>query len=322
MPDILFWSLIFILTLVTLIFSADFFIKASERIGLAVGIPPFIVGVTLIAMGTSLPELVTSMVAILGDPPNSEIILGNVVGSNIANICLVLAIVGILGNKITLQFDVMRVDMPMVLGAAFILFVCVMDGDFSLFEGIICLSGMLVYLIYVLQLGRNEEASSLGIDVPDEENKQIVSWKEPIILLISSTIIYFSAEYNVQAIVRLSEIMEVGKELIALTAVSIGTSLPELVVSIVAVRMGNGEMAVGNVLGSNIFNVFAVMGIPRLFGEIVVPASILEFSIPVMLIASLLFFFVVLDREVSRWEGLVLLLLYFLFMGNLIGIYI
>ena len=93
-------------------------------------------------------------------------------------------------------------------------------------------------------------------------------------------------------------------------------------VSIVAVRMGNGEMAVGNVLGSNIFNVFAVMGIPRLFGEIVVPASILEFSIPVMLIASLLFFFVVLDREVSRWEGFVLLLLYFLFMGNLIGIYI
>ena len=322
MPDILFWSLIFLITLGTLIFSADFFIKSSERIGLAIGIPPFIVGVTLIAMGTSLPELVTSMVAILSDPPTSEIILGNVVGSNIANICLVLAVVGILGNKISLQFDVMRVDMPMVLGAAFILFVCVSDGDFSFFEGLICLLGMIIYLVYVLQLGRNEESSNLGIEVSDEENNRKVSWKEPLILLFSSTCIYFSADYNVQAIVKLSEILEVGKELIALTAVSVGTSLPELVVSIVAVRMGNGEMAVGNVLGSNIFNVFAVMGIPRLFGDIVVPASILEFSIPVMLVASLLFFFVVLDREVSRWEGFILLLLYILFMGNLIGIYV
>lgn len=305
-----------------LIFSADFFIKSSERIGLAVGIPPFIVGVTLIAMGTSLPELVTSMVAIISDPPNSEIILGNVVGSNIANICLVLAIVGILGNKISLQFDVMRVDMPMLLGAGFILFVCVMDGDFSFFEGVICLLGMVVYLVYVLQLARNDETADLGVEVTKESEKKRVSWKEPVILFLSSIAIYFSASYNVQAIVELSEILEVGKELIALTAVSIGTSLPELVVSIVAVRMGNGEMAVGNVLGSNIFNVFAVMGIPRMFGEIVVPQSILEFSLPVMLIASLLFFFVVLDREVSRWEGFILLLLYFLFMGNLIGIYV
>jgi len=322
MPDILFWSLIFLLTLVMLIFSADFFIKSSERIGLAVGIPPFIVGVTLIAMGTSLPELVTSMVAILSDPPNSEIILGNVVGSNIANICLVLAIVGILGNKISLQFDVMRVDMPMLLGAGFILYVCVMDGDFSLFEGIICLLGMVVYLVYVLQLARNDDSGDLGVEVKEKGPKKSVSWKEPVILLFSSLAIYFSANYNVQAIVKLSEILEVGKELIALTAVSIGTSLPELVVSIVAVRMGNGEMAVGNVLGSYIFNVFAVMGIPRIFGEIVVPESILEFSLPVMIIASLLFFFVVLDREVSRWEGFILLLLYFLFMGNLIGIYV
>jgi len=322
MPDILFWSLIFLFSLVMLILSADFFIKSSERIGLAAGIPPFIVGVTLIAMGTSLPELVTSLVAILSDPPTSEIILGNVVGSNIANICLVLGVVGILGNKISLQFDVMKVDMPMVLGAAFILYVCVMDGDFSLYEGIICLLGMIVYLVYVLQLGLNDEASGLGIEITKEEKKKHISWKEPVILIFSSTLIYFSASYNVEAIIKLSEILNVGKELIALTAVSIGTSLPELVVSIVAVRMGNGEMAVGNVLGSNIFNVFAVMGIPRLFGEIVVPQSIIEFSMPVMLVASLLFFFVVLDREVSRWEGYILLLLYLLFMGNLIGIYV
>lgn len=322
MPDILFWSLIFLASLVILILSADFFIKSSERIGLAIGIPPFIVGVTLIAMGTSLPELVTSLVAIVSDPPNSEIILGNVVGSNIANICLVLAIVGILGNKISLQFDVMRVDMPMLLGAAFILFICVMDGEFSLFEGFICLLGMIVYLVYVLQLARNDESSDLGVEVSPDEEKKSVSWKEPVILLFSSLAIYFSANYNVQSIVQLSEILEVGKELIALTAVSIGTSLPELVVSIVAVRMGNGEMAVGNVLGSNIFNVFAVMGIPRLFGEIIVPSSILDFSLPVMLVASLIFFFVVLDREVSRWEGFILLLIYCLFMGNLIGIYV
>ncbi|MEM7367349.1 MAG: calcium/sodium antiporter [Bacteroidota bacterium] len=323
----LLWSTIFIITLVSLVIAADFFIKAAERIGLALGIEPFIVGVTLIAVGTSLPELVTSIVAVLKPSGTSAIVPGNVIGSNITNTCLVLGIVGVLAKKVRLEFDIMQVDLPMLMGSAFIMYLCCMDAYFSLFEGIICLGGLVMYLMYVLSLGRNGSDSPSPGDGGDganaaESNLPQFSIKDPLILLASGLVIYFSAEYNVTAIIEISEMLDIGKELIALTAVALGTSLPELVVSVVAVRSGNAEMAIGNILGSNIFNVFAVMGIPRLFGLIDVPPSILDFSLPAMIVASLIALLIVQDRIVNRWEGFILLLLYVLFMGNLIGMQI
>ena len=314
MPDVLLWGLIFFITLVTLIVSADFFIKASEKIGLALGIPSFIIGVTLIAIGTSLPELVTSLVAVTNSAQDSKIVLGNVVGSNITNICLILGVVGFVGRKVELKFDVMKVDIPMMMGAAFILFLTVKDGTFSLFEGLLCIGGVISYLAYVFRLGKSGNKEVL----PDAEDEVTFSWREILILAASSTVIYFSGKYNVESIEELARIFQVGEEFIALSALSLGTSLPELVVSIVAVRSGNGEMAVGNVVGSNIFNVFAVMGVPRMFGVIEIPEYILDFSLPAMLVASVIFFLVILDRVISRWEGLILLLFYILFMGDLI----
>ncbi|MEL6671947.1 MAG: calcium/sodium antiporter [Bacteroidota bacterium] len=323
MSGLLFWVLIFGLTLVTLIISADFFIRGAERVGLALGIPHFIIGVTLIAIGTSLPELVTSIVAVLSSPDDSKIVLGNVVGSNLTNICLVLGVIGAVSGEIRIQFDVMKVDMPMMLGAAFLLYLCVLNRSFGLTEGIACLVGMGVYLWYVFQLGRkNRETTKavegeLGDELPAADP---FSWRDPLILVVSAIVIYFSAKYNVMSISEISTALEIGKEYIALTAVSLGTSLPELVVSIVAIRAGNGEMAVGNIVGSNIFNVFAVMGIPRLFGEIVVPESLMDFSMPAMLVASCLFFVALLDKVVNRWEGFIFLIIYFVFLANIIGI--
>ncbi|MEM7655207.1 MAG: calcium/sodium antiporter [Bacteroidota bacterium] len=316
-----FWLFIFIITLATLIIAADFFIKSSERIGLALGIPPFIVGVTLIAVGTSLPELVTSIVAVLKGPGVSAIVPGNVIGSNITNICLVLGIVGIAAKKVKLEFDVMQVDLPMVIGAALVMYLCVMDGEFSLLEGIICLIGLAMYLTYVFSLGKSSSASAAGMEESDEAqvSKVKLGWRDPLTLLISGIVIYFSADFNVSSIIELAEIFDIGKEIIALTAVALGTSLPELVVSIVAVRTNNAEMAIGNVLGSNIFNIFAVMGIPRLFGEIEVPLTILDFSLPVMMVATGMLLVILQDRVLTRWEGSVLALLYLLFMGNLIS---
>ena len=319
--ELLLWSTIFLITLVSLVIAADFFIKASERIGLALGIEPFIVGVTLIAVGTSLPELVTSIVAVLKPSGASAIVPGNVIGSNITNTCLVLGVVGVLSKRVRLQFDVMQVDLPMLIGSAFIMYLCCMDAEFSLFEGIICLGGLGMYLMYVFSLGNNgDDPESQQVGLPGNESYQSkISWRDPLILLASGAVIYFSAEYNVTSIVEIAEILDIGKELIALTAVALGTSLPELVVSIVAVRSGNAEMAIGNILGSNIFNVFAVMGIPRLFGVIEVTPSILDFSLPAMIVASLMVLLIVQDKVVNKWEGWILLLLYGLFIGNLIS---
>lgn len=313
MPDSIIWGAVFLFSLLVLIISADFFIKASEKIGLALGIPPFIIGVTLVGAGTSLPELVTSIIGVMND--SAEIVSGNVIGSNIANICLVLGFIAIFSKQITLEYDIMRVDMPLLLGATFFLGISVLDGKFTTYEGFICLLGLLIYLGYVLQLSQSNRKSGMAPNIPQEDVHR-VSFKEPLILLASIVAIYLSAKYNVQAIIKLSELFNVGKEFIALTAVALGTSLPELAVSVAALRSNNTEMAIGNVLGSNIFNIFGVMGIPSLITSYAIPETISEFSLPLMVAVTLLVFFVTLDKKINRWEGSILLMFYAYFISH------
>lgn len=315
MPEILVWSGVFIASLFVLVKAADYFIQASERTGLALGIPPFIIGLTLVALGTSLPELITSIIAVLSGAP--EIVLGNVVGSNISNICLILGMVGVLAKRVQLTFELMRVDLPLMMGSAFYLAIAVWDGEFSTFEGLLCIAGMGIYLAYVLNVDRADHPAL------EEENDDLprpsFSWKEPVILLLSGVAIYFGADFLIRSITKLSGTLGIGADFIALTAVSLGTSLPELVVSIAAIRMKNAEMAVGNILGSNIFNIFAVMGIPSLFGTLTVTPSILEFGMPMMIIASFLCLFSTQDKVINRWEGWMLILFYVFFIGNMIS---
>ncbi|GAB4403285.1 MAG: calcium/sodium antiporter [Bacteroidia bacterium] len=314
MPGLLLWGLVFVVTLAGLIFSANIFIKAAERVGLALGIPAFIIGITLVAMGTSLPELVTSIVAVLAGAEASAIVPGNVIGSNITNMGLILGILGVVGKKIDMQFEVGKVDLPMFLGSALLLWLCLMDGDLSLVDGLLCLGGLGVYLAYVFALGKENNTSTGSAG---ETPAPRMRWSDPLLLLLSAIAIYFTAEYNVRAVTELATLLHVGTDLIALTVVALGTSLPELVVSILALRSGKSDMAIGNLLGSNIFNIFAVIGIPRLFGEIVVPASIMSNGLPSMLAITLLGVLIFLDRHLNRWEGWLLLLLYAIFLINL-----
>lgn len=310
----LFWTIVFVASLVVLIYSADFFIKAAEKIGLKFGIPPFIIGMTLVALGTSLPELITSVIAVLND--SSEIVTGNVSGSNITNICLVLGMIGALRKQTDIGFDMVKVDLPLMIGSAMLLALAAWDGVFSLWEGLLFLAGFGIYMAYVFGI-EQPEASDSSLEELSDTGK--FGWKEPLILLASGVAIYFSASYNVNAIIHLAEIFSIGKEVIALTAVALGTSLPELVVSIVAVRNNSAEMAIGNILGSNIFNVFAVMGIPSLFGKLVVAETIVSFGLPFMVLVSILTFFILQDKRITRWEGLILLLFYVFFVGNMIA---
>ncbi len=309
MGELWLWIGVFLGTLAALIISADLFIKIAEKLGMALGIPPFVVGLTLVALGTSLPELVTSIAAVWQG--NSEIVLGNVVGSNIANMGLVLGMVGIIGGKIRLEFDLMRVDLPMMMGASVLLFIALQNQAFSFLEGLLFLSGLVVYLYYIFSTGQSE------IPEPEDPNRIRLNWLDPLKLIGASLAIYFSATYNVQAIDYIGQYYEIGNEFIAQTAVALGTSLPELVVSVVAIRRKNGELAVGNIVGSNIFNIFCVMGIPRMIGEVAIPESITTFSIPALLLISILSVFILQDKILTRWEGLILLFCYFLYIGNL-----
>jgi cation:H+ antiporter len=218
---------------------------------------------------------------------------------------------GVVSGSLTTTFDPMKVDLPLMIGATFFLGLAIMDRHFAVYEVIIALAGIGLYLFYFIQSDHGE---------PDEKKEKVnIKWLDVVILLASMVGLYFSADFNVESIIEIATILEIGKEVVALSAVALGTSLPELIVSIVALRKAKADMAIGNIIGSNIFNIFAVMGIPALFGNLVIPETILDFSYPLLLAVSLLCFFIIQNRNINRWTGGILILFYFLFMGQLIS---
>lgn len=314
MSDLLIWSIVLFASLIVLSKSADFFTDAAEEIGIYFGIPPFIVGVTIVAVGTSLPELISSLVAVYSDA--GEIVVGNVVGSNIANIFLILGVASLISGLLNIEYDLVGVDLPLFVGSAFLLGLTVWDGQYTKGEAILSIVGYVVYTFYAVNVRKDDpgEDGSEG-----EATKKPLPTKEFAILAVSSLLIFFGAKYTIDSVVKISEIINIGKEIIAVSAVALGTSLPELIVTINESKKGKPEVAIGNVLGSNIFNAFMVMGIPGLTGRLIIPDNILESGLLVMLAGTVLFFFVTQDEQVTKWEGLLFFLFYGWFIGNLFG---
>ena len=303
--------LIFVVSLAVLIKASDFFTDAAEKVGLIVGLPPFIIGVTIVAIGTSIPELVSSLVAVSQN--SSEIVIGNVIGSNVANIFLIVGVASIISTQsLLINYDLVSVDLPLFIGSSFLLSLIVWDLKFSLYEGILLIVGYIFYIFYAIDNGK--EANVDEEEIEEIEKDSLV--KDIAILVVSSVFIFFGATYTIQSISSISSIVGIGKEVIAISAVAIGTSLPELLVTISAARKGKPEMAVGNVLGSNIFNSFLVMGIPRLFGRFTMPTEVIQLGIPVMVCASLLLFFVTQDKKVTQWEGWLFIIFYAWFVSQ------
>ncbi|MGB3479009.1 MAG: calcium/sodium antiporter [bacterium] len=313
-----FWIVIFIISLYVLIRASAYFTNAAAKIGLAFGIPDFVVGLTIVAIGTSLPELISSIFAVLHN--SSEIVIGNVVGSNITNIFLIVGVTAIAAKKLKITYELVHIDLPLLMGTALFLTITVWDGRFSLFEALLCLIGLVVYFLHAVTSGENGDwAKNRGM-TRKPVKKIKVGVKTFIVLIISSFFIYLGGRYTVEAVIELSQIINIGKEIIAASVVAFGTSLPELAVSITAARQGKPEIAIGNVLGSNVFNALAVMGIPTLIGSLIIPQHIITFALPMMVIASLLFFFMTQDKEISQWEGWLLLIFYVFYIGGLFKI--
>lgn len=297
---------LFALSLFALLKASDWFVDASERIGLSLGISPFVIGVTIVAFGTSLPELASSIVATLNG--ESEIVIGNVVGSNVANICLVLGIVAIVARKVELDFSVLDVDVPVVVASAVVLWALTRDGSVSVVDGVLLVGLLVVSLTNSFRSRRNEA---------DTQEAVAAGGRSYALLVIGAVGVYFGAKYTVESIQDLSASFGIDSGVIAASAVALGTSLPEVIVSVAAARKGKPGMAVGNVVGSNIFNSFGVTGIPAFFGEVVVPAEQVAFSMPYMVGITVLFGFFATASNVSRWEGVMLVGLYVLFVVEL-----
>ncbi|NET55201.1 MAG: calcium/sodium antiporter [Symploca sp. SIO2E6] len=306
---------VFIISLAVLVKASDFFTDAAEKVGLFIGLSPFIIGVTIVSIGTSLPELISSILAVLQN--SSEIVVGNVVGSNIANIFLIIGTASIMSARyLSISYDLVSVDLPLFVGSAFLFALVIGDESFSTGEALLLIIGYLMYLFYTLKgSADNEQEVNEAPDSTRVNRNANFLVGQIIIIIISAIFLYLGANYTIYSLVKISEILKIGKEIIAVSAVALGTSLPELMVTISAGIKGQAEIAVGNVIGSNIFNTFMVTGVAGLVGNLVIPKTVLGNGLPTMVAGTILLFFATQDKKLTQWEGW----LFFIFYGWFIG---
>ncbi|MCB9266889.1 MAG: calcium/sodium antiporter [Lewinellaceae bacterium] len=305
--DVLLYTGLFAVSLGVLLRASGWFVDSAERIGLSLGISSFIIGLTIVAFGTSLPELATSIASVFSG--QSEIVVGNVVGSNITNIALVLGLSAIVANRIELEYNIWHVDMPYLWASAFLLWFALRDLEFSLFESCLFIFGIIVFLGYSFKSEEEEPAE------PPEG--LTAGWKTYAMLVVGGALVWLGADYTIYAIQKLSALAGINPEVIALSAVALGTSLPEVIVSLNAARRGKASIAVGNVLGSNIFNTYVVMGVPSLFGKLEIPENINQVFLPMMVAMTILFGIMSNNKKITRWEGVALLMFYAYFASEL-----
>ena len=330
MASLLVPALLFVISLAVLLESSNVFVGAAEEVGIALGISPFVLGATVVAGGTSLPELVSGVFAVLQGAPT--IVVGNVVGSNVANICLVLGLSAVVSGRITVGRDLERVDLPLLIGSATFLAIAAWDGHFEWYEGVLGLAGAVLYAHFAFSdrsrldevveeiVEAHAEDPEKGADAPATPSAEVSASIDVRVVarfVGGLALVLLAADLLVSAVIDVSAALNVSAAFVALTAVSIGTSLPEIAVSVAAVRGGDADVAVGNVLGSNIVNTFAVIGVPSLIRPLTVPVGVLTYALPVMIATTLLYYFVTENREITRWEGGAVLLVYAVFLINL-----
>ena len=307
---LLIWIIVFVVSLAVLVKAADYFTKYSEKLGLALGIPQFIVGVTIVSIGTSLPELATSIVAIFNG--STEIVVGNAVGSNIANILLVVGLAAVFARKMIVKRSLINLDAPLLAAVTTLSIFVMWDRQVTFAESIFLVVSYLVYVLYSIYSRSKQDGS--------EKKKGRVSFKMIVIIVIGALGVYLGAKYSIEAVMSISEILNINSAVIALSAIAIGTSLPEVLVSISAARKGNYEMALGNIFGSNIFNIAMVIGVPGLFATLGISEATFSIAIPFMIGATLLYVISCISQKIHNWEGALYLLIYVLFIGKLFGI--
>ncbi len=304
--------LFFVLGIVFLVKGANWIVDSSSSIAERLGVSGLIIGLTVVAFGTSLPELVVNLFAVAKG--SSEIAFGNVVGSNIANVLLVLGIVACFGN-IQLKHETIWHEIPFALLAAFVLFV--LTGNLfgakeflTRDDGLILLGLLSVFLYYVFLMAKKGN-KELDVSAIVDRSNLLIGLK----LVLGIVGIYFGGQWVVEGAVVIANQLGLSEFLISATVIAVGTSLPELVVSVVAVMRGNVGLAIGNIVGSNVFNVCWVLGIVPLISPLKIPAFI-GFDIGVMFLATLvllIFVFVGEKHELRRKDGILLLLFYVMY---------
>lgn len=290
---------------VLLMKGADWFVEGASKIADRLGIPQLVIGLTIVAMGTSLPEAAVSITSALKG--SAELTIGNVVGSNIMNILVILGLTAVI-CAVPVQKSTVKYEIPFVIVVTVVLAVLgLADNTVSRLEGVILWGLFIVYLLYLLRMAK--KGQPVGEDVP-EADKNDKLWKMLLMVVVGCAMIVFGSDVTVNAATELAHIFEVDERIIGLTIVAFGTSLPELVTSVTAAMKGKTDIAVGNIVGSNIFNILFVVGTTALITPVVYSSDFLVDSIAAIAAAVLLLVCVIRKQKMGRLAGVVMLVGY------------
>jgi cation:H+ antiporter len=302
--------LLFIVGLVFLIIGAEALVRGASRLAAVLRISPLVIGLTVVAFGTSSPELAVSVKSVLSG--QAGIAVGNVVGSNIFNVLFILGLSALIVPLVVSQ-QLVRLDVPLMIALSVIVLILSLDENFSRADGLMLVAGLVIYVWFLIYQSRRESievraeyAKELGT-----ESYAIISWVKNIVLVLGGlALLVLGSRWLVDGAVSFAQYLGVSELVVGLTIVAAGTSLPEVVTSVIAAIRGERDIAVGNIVGSNIFNIMAVLGFASIIAPtgIEVSTAVIGFDIPVMIavaLACLPIFFT--GGVISRQEGILLL---------------
>jgi cation:H+ antiporter len=319
--------LILVAALAGVVKGADWFLGAAEKVGVSLRLPPFILGVILVGFGTSLPELATSLAAISDGV--DTVTIANVAGSNIANILVILGLSTVALGTIKFDKDLIDLDIPLLVGVTALFSLLLLDGQLGRSDGMLLLIGFFGYILY--SLGYREDKAhhkglisliaslAKGSQSSVEKQKNLIGPFTILVLLGSVALLGLSSTFAVDSLLSIVEQVDIGVAVLSFFALAIGTSLPELTVSIKALRQGKGDLVVGNVIGSSMFNILLIGGVASILKPQVVDLSILPWVITGLALSVLLLMAGSISKRIHLWEGLVYILIYLTIAGKIIG---
>ncbi|SJN57709.1 calcium/sodium antiporter [Vibrio ruber] len=303
-----------IVGLILLVWSADRLVFGSAALARNVGISPLVIGMTIIAMGSSAPEMMVSATAALANKTDTAV--GNILGSNIANIALILGITALI-KPLSINSELLRRELPFMIGVTLLAGVILWDGHLGFYEGVLLFVVFAIFILAMLKISRGENNQKDRLlaeqesEVPEGVNSKIaIFW-----VIVGLILLPLSADILVSNAVIIAKYFGMSDLVIGLTIIAIGTSLPELAASLAGVLKGEDDMAVGNIIGSNVFNILAVMGLPGILNPSVISEHAMGRDFWVMLGLSLLLVVMALgkSRSINRIEGFILFVIFIVY---------
>jgi len=305
------WIVYLVVALFALVRGSGMFVTGAKQVGASLGMSQFTIGVLIIGFGTSLPEFASSVAAALQG--STEIVVANAVGSNITNILLIVGMLAVVGGGVVIKRDLIKTELPVFFISTTLFIAIVFDGSVDRIEAMLLLGTFAAYVWYLFV--------EAGGDAPAETMKRSgrpnLEAKSIILIVIGVTAVVAGAHYTVEMVVNIATALEVPLGLVSIGAIALGTSLPELFVSLRSIKDGEAEMAIGNIFGSNAFNMLIVVSIPALITPLTADEVVMGLGLKILAVASAIFFVTGLARHVMRWEGMMMLLFFLFFVVKL-----